>query len=157
MPPLVKTNVVASIQAQLQHQYDRTVAAAREAHGYATDQDSKAESKYDTRSLEASYLASGQAAKAEELAAALKLFTKAKFPGFAATDPIDLGALVQVKYPDRSKAAFLLVTQGGGIICEHEGSTVMVVTPGAPVFTKLQGRRVGDQLIDPEMEIIGVC
>ena len=72
MKAVEKAKVIRIVRAELEAQYRRVAAAAREAHGYATDPDSKAESKYDTRGLEASYLAAGQAAKADELAEAMK-------------------------------------------------------------------------------------
>ncbi|MCB1228664.1 MAG: hypothetical protein KDN19_00260 [Verrucomicrobiae bacterium] len=153
---MIKADVIAALRAQLQSQYDRMLAAAREARGYATDQDSKAESKYDTRSLEASYLAVGQAAKADELAVALDTFRPESFRDFAEIEPIDLGALVEVVYPDRAKATFLLAPHGGGMMIDLDGVTVMVITPGAPVFGKLAGKRADDELADPPMKIARV-
>ena len=41
--------------------------AAKSHRDFATDQEFKAESKYDTRALEASYLASAEAKRVEEL------------------------------------------------------------------------------------------
>ncbi len=151
-----KPAVILALRAQLQAQYDRLLAAARESRGYATDQDSKAESKYDTRSLEASYLAAGQAAKADELADALEVFRPESFRSFSESDPAELGALVEVVYPDRARAAFLLASQGGGMMTECEGVTVMVVTPGAPIFGKLAGNSAGDEVADPPMKIARV-
>ena len=48
--------------------------SARAAHAEATDEQSKAENKYDTRGLEASYLAHGQSRQAAETAEALEQF-----------------------------------------------------------------------------------
>lgn len=154
-----KPTVILALRAQLQAQYNRLLAAARESRGYATDQDSKAESKYDTRSLEASYLAAGQAAKADELAEALEVFRPESFRSFLGSDPADpadLGALVEVVYPDRARAAFLLASQGGGMMTDCDGVTVMVVTPGAPIFGKLTGKSAGDEVVDPPMKIARV-
>lgn len=148
-----KTALILTLRNQMREQYDRILAAAREARGYATDQDSQAESKYDTRSLEASYLAAGQAAKADELAAALDGFRPETFPAFSPNDAIGLGALVEITYPDRTRAAFLLASRGGGMMSDHEGITVMVVTPGAPIFARLAGKRTNDKIDDPPMKI----
>lgn len=154
MKPIDKAAVIRTVRNELVSQYARVVAAAREAHGYATDPDSKAESKYDTRSLEASYLAVGQSEKAEELAAAIRSFQPEAFPPSSEDRCAELGAVLQVRYADQSIAVFLLATQGGGISCEWEGRPVMVVTPSAPVFQKLQGKRVGDRISAPDLEIL---
>jgi len=69
-----KSALLERIRAELRARFERLAAAAREAHAAATDPGSKAESKYDTRNLEASYLATGQARQVEELAAAIRIF-----------------------------------------------------------------------------------
>ena len=48
--------------------------AARAAHAEATHEQSKAENKYDTRGLEASYLARGQSRQAAEIVQAIEQF-----------------------------------------------------------------------------------
>lgn len=70
----MKALLFDAIREELRAQLLRLKQAAQEAHAAATDAGSKAESKYDTRNLEASYLASGQAKQVEELADALRLF-----------------------------------------------------------------------------------
>ena len=156
MKAVEKAKVIRIVRAELEAQYRRVAAAAREAHGYATDPDSKAESKYDTRSLEASYLAVGQSEKADELAAAIRSFQPEAFPPFSKDQAADLGAVVHVRYPDRSSAFFVLATRGGGVSCELEGSSIMVVTPSTPVFQALEGGRSGDRVPDPGFEILSV-
>ena len=48
--------------------------AARASHAEATHESSKAESKYDTRGLEAAYLAGGQARQAREILDSIKFY-----------------------------------------------------------------------------------
>ena len=64
----MKDRLLDAIRAELRARFDRLTRAAKDAHAAATDPGSKAESKYDTRSLEASYLAAGQARQLEDLA-----------------------------------------------------------------------------------------
>jgi transcription elongation GreA/GreB family factor len=113
--------------------------AAGDARASATDGENKSEGKYDTRGLEASYLAAGQADQALELGAAISSLESMKLTGFAPGDPVDLGALVAVKsggFTDR----YFIVPAGGGI--EIDGVTTL--TPGTPLGKLLQGRSVGD-------------
>lgn len=69
-----KRKVIERIREEFQLQFEMLKRAADTAREDATDAESKAESKYDTQGLEASYLAAGQADRAEDLAQALQAF-----------------------------------------------------------------------------------
>lgn len=150
-----KSEILQQIRDELQSQYERIAGAATEARDYATDDGSRAEGKYDTRGLEASYLAAGQAAKADELAEAIRIFTTLDLPDFGDSDPIDLGALVKIEF-EGTHTFYLLAPRGGGIICEHEGTELTVLTPNAPLFEKLENLRAGDAIPDSPMTILSV-
>ena len=66
-----KRALIKKIIAQLASGLDAYVRAARAAHAEATHEQSRAENKYDTRGLEASYLARGQSQQAAEIEAAV--------------------------------------------------------------------------------------
>src|SRR3981081_1893222 len=70
--------------------------AARTSHAEATHESSKAENKYDTRGLEAAYLAGGQARQAKELMDAIAIYESLAVRNFAPDEPIDLTALVEL-------------------------------------------------------------
>ena len=57
--------------------------AARASHEEATHESSKAESKYDTRGLEAAYLAGGQARQAREILDSIKAYEALPTRSFA--------------------------------------------------------------------------
>ena len=59
-----KSQLVREILAALSDSLGLLEKAARASHAEATHESSKAESKYDTRGLEAAYLAGGQARQA---------------------------------------------------------------------------------------------
>jgi uncharacterized protein (DUF2345 family) len=82
-----KSALLERIRVELRSQFERLAQAAREAHAAATDPGSKAESKYDTRSLEASYLATGQAKQVEELEHWSKPISTAKPPSSYSPPP----------------------------------------------------------------------
>ena len=69
-----KSAVLDSILARLDTELEALMRGARASFAAATDPDSKAENKYDTRTLEASYVARGQAQRVEELQQALRGF-----------------------------------------------------------------------------------
>jgi hypothetical protein len=144
-----KAALLNRIREHLSQRLERLTQAARDAHAAATDPGSKAESKYDTRSLEASYLASGQAKQVDDAADAVSLFAKLTLPDFDMEDPIDAGALVEIDL-DGEPSHFLLVPAAGGVTIEDEGREITLLTPASGLYRKLLGCKVGDSIEDPD-------
>ncbi len=138
-----KTGLLRAIVETLEAELDAAVREARAASDAATDPDSKAENKYDTRALEASYLARGQARRVTELQESLRdllAFAAAPPP---TGGPAALGSLVTLETPDGPLAYFLCPAAGGAEV-PHEGRTITLLTPASPLGRKLAGRRAGD-------------
>lgn len=151
----MKSALLEKIRADLRARLEVLTRAAVEAHAAATDPGSKAEGKYDTRSLEASYLAAGQARQVEELAEALRVFETLSLPDFDIEDPIDAGALVEADLSG-STVFFLMAPASGGLVVEQEGSEVTLLTPASLLYQKLLGLRTGDALDDPPLLVTEV-
>lgn len=136
-------------------------SAYRSALEGATHAEARPENSKDTRALEQSYLARGQAVRVEALrgdVAVLDAFVKNKKKG-ETEGLIALGSVVCVK--ENETVAWLFVAPcGGGTLLA--GETVRVITPGAPLGRALIGRmagecieaRVGGQ--SRELEVISV-
>jgi len=146
----MKDRLLDAIRAELRARFDRLTRAAKDAHAAATDPGSKAESKYDTRSLEASYLAAGQARQLDDLARDLGLFDAVTLPDFGMEDPVDAGALVEADLHGES-TWFLLAPAAGGLEITHDGLEITLLTPESALYQKLLGLRTGDQLDDPPL------
>ena len=71
---MTKRELLDRIVARLESELAALTRAALATHAEATDEENKAEDKYDTRGLEASYLAHGQSKAADEVAQALAQF-----------------------------------------------------------------------------------
>jgi transcription elongation GreA/GreB family factor len=140
-----KRALLDRILARLQSELDMLTQAALATHAEATDEENKAEDKYDTRGLEASYLAIGQSKAAEEAAQAVAQFAALAARDFRPSEPISLGALVMLETNGRSTYYFM-GPRAGGTEIEHEGRTIMVITPQSPLGRQLMGRLEGDQL-----------
>lgn len=151
----VKSDLIERIRTELRSRLDRLANAARDAHAAATDADSKAESKYDTRTLEASYLAKGQAKNVEESADHVRIYEGWAPGDFDISSPIDAGALVEVDLQGDT-FYYLLGPAAGGMTLDYEGAELTVLTPESPLYQKLLGQSVGDFLEDPEMMITEV-
>ncbi len=145
----MKALLFDAIREELRAQLLRLKQAAQEAHAAATDAGSKAESKYDTRNLEASYLASGQAKQVEELADALRLFEAFDVMSIEKSEKIVMGSLVGTA----DSVWYLLAPSAGGLEIIHDGREVTVLTPSSPLFQKLLGKARRD-LIEGSTRVI---
>lgn len=118
--------------------------AARASHAEATHESSKAESKYDTRGLEAAYLAGGQARQAKEILDSIKAYESLVIKSFSAEEPIDLTALVELA-ANRSHSFYFIRPAGGGLEVELAGKEITVVTPQSPLGRSLMGKKAGER------------
>ena len=116
--------------------------AARASHVEATHESSKAENKYDTRGLEAAYLAGGQARQAREILDSIKLYQSLPLRDFARDDPIDLTAVVKLD-ADNSQAMYFIGPKSGGLEVKYDGQEIVVVTPQSPLGQNLIGKKAG--------------
>ena len=142
---LNKLSIVEQIIAALTADLDGYARSARAAHAEATDEQCKAENKYDTRGLEASYLARGQSRHAAEVAKAIQQFEALPIRQYMAADPIDVGAVVEL---ERSgvRTVYYIGQRAGGMEINLDGKTVQVITPQSPLGQQIVGRKKGDQL-----------
>lgn len=132
--------------AHLAAEVDAMTQAALATHAEATDDENKAEDKYDTRGLEASYLAHGQSKAAEEAALALAQFRALPARDFTATDPIGLGARVTLESRG-TRSHYFVGPRAGGTELDVAGELIMVITPQSPLGRQLLGRKVGESLM----------
>jgi transcription elongation GreA/GreB family factor len=146
-----KRALIKKIVTELTSGLDAYVRAARAAHAEATHEQSKAENKYDTRGLEASYLARGQSKQAAEIEAAITAFEKLDARAYISGEPIDLGALVELE-SSGEQTLYFIGPKAGGTEVVHQKREVLVITPQSPLGEQLMGRKQGDLL---QMNIAG--
>jgi transcription elongation GreA/GreB family factor len=136
----------------IQHIVDKLAAdlslyfkAASAARDEATHEQSKAENKYDTRGLEASYLARGQSKQAAELEQALHQFQALTLRDFGPETPVDIGALVELGV-GKEHSWYFIGPRAGGTEVTHAGNEITVITPQSPIGQLLVGRKQGEKL-----------
>ena len=139
-----KNLLLQQIVARLGDNLEVLTKAAQAAHVEATHESSKAESKYDTRGLEAAYLAGGQARQAKEILDAIKLYQSLPLRTFAAADPIDLTAVVKVAV-DGVSSMYFIGPKSGGLEVDYEGEELVVITPQSPLGQNLMGKTSGQR------------
>ena len=138
-----KKAVVEQVQAYLVEELDGILKAAKAAHDAATHEESKPEDQYDTRGLEASYLAGAQAQRAAELKQLLLMYRFLPLRELGKDDVACPTALVELEFGGK-RAFYFIAPQGGGLVTRVEGQPVQVITPQSPMGEAVLGKRVGE-------------
>lgn len=137
-----KATVLEKIINSLQHELETYIRAAKFSHAEATAEENRAENKYDTRGLEASYLAAGQANKVVELEGAITSFEELK--NMPAIDSIGIGALLELDQGGTTEFYFIGPTAGGTEV-EMDGTEILIITPESPLGSQLMGLEAGQK------------
>lgn len=138
-----KEKILTAILTELERDLATAIAAAKTAQEDATNEESKPENEYDTRALEASYVARGQAKRVAELKEALVLFKNLKLRSFTSIDPVSATALVEVESQGKKHMLFVM-SKGGGFSVTVEGVRIQVVSPSTPLGEALLHSKQGD-------------
>src|SRR4051812_38446615 len=138
-----KKKLVTTILAKLEQDLNTAIQAARAALDDATHEENKPENEYDTRGLEASYLAGAQAERAAQIEEQISLYKFLQIKSFGADEVISSTALVQVETNGRASFVFVM-SKGGGLVLQFDGQAVQVVTPNSPLGEAIIGLKAGD-------------
>jgi len=121
--------------------------AARAAHETATHEENIAENKYDTLGLEAAYLATGQARRAEAIRQAMAAWRQFRPGVYDAAKGIQLGALVCLVDADNRQQHLFLGPDGGSMTLMSDAQTVQVLSTDAPLAQAMLGKCEGDEVL----------
>lgn len=123
--------------------------AARAAHETATHEENIAENKYDTLGLEAAYLATGQARRADAIRQAMAHWRQFRPRPYDASKGIQLGALVCLVDADDQQHHLFLGPAGGSMKLVSGDQFVQVISSDAPLGRAMLGQREGDEVSIP--------
>ncbi|WP_018968953.1 hypothetical protein [Rubritalea marina] len=143
-----KSDIIQSILNTLQSDLDVLRRAALETHENSTDSQSQQEGKYDTRGLEASYLAEAQAAKVNLLEEQIGIIERLVLD-LDDDAPIAPGAMCTIS-TDTDAYGYLLLPAGGGLRVEFQGMVFTVITPDSPIGSALLGEVIGADVKMPD-------
>lgn len=157
-----KHKLRSAFLAKLGADLELITRAALLARDEAIDEESRAESKWDTRGQEAAYLAEGQAKIAGELSEAISLFRDLDITPALPPEQIRAGSVFVVNQPSGDMNAFV-APRAGGTEVTLEGKIFIVVTPTSPMGREALGKKAGDFITLPgrrkpqRFEIISTC
>jgi transcription elongation GreA/GreB family factor len=131
---------------RLAEDLERVEQAARAAHETATHEENIAENKYDTLGLEAAYLATGQARRAEAIRQAMAHWRQFRPHPYDASRGIQLGALVCLVDADGRQQQLFLGPDGGSMTLGSGTQLVQVISGEAPLGRAVLGKCDGDEV-----------
>ena len=147
MPLPDKQRVHQALLDKLSCDLTTAAGAAEATRRDATHAEAKPENDKDTRALEQSYLARGQAMRAEQLAEEREVLRFMPLPVFTSAASAQSGALVELEDDDDGGRRLLFMApHAGGSELNVEGMSVLVVTPASPLGSAILGRAVGDEV-----------
>lgn len=138
-----KKEILLRIIARLSQDLDILFNAARTAHEASTHAENQPDNKYDTLALEASYVAQGQANRAQELRKSIEIYRQLK-PHGSNIETVRLTSLVTLEDDEGKQRRLFIGPLEGGLKIEYEGEEIVVITPGSPLGKELLGKGAGD-------------
>ncbi len=136
-----KQKILDLLLEDLKKNLESLVHTALVAKDAATGEESKAENKYDTRGLEASYLAGAQAKRVEELRETIYKLQKIQLRNFDKTEAVGITAVVKVNIDGSIEKNFFILPSAGGQKVFVDGTTYHVITPESPVGSLFLGKK----------------
>lgn len=141
-----KKQLVDLVVTALSKQLQQAIDAANEAHAAAVDDQSVAETQYDTLAIEASYLAEGQSKRVIEFQHAIDAYKALELLEFNNDSYIALGALVQLSADSDANNWFFIGPAAGGFRCQIAQQNITVITPQSPMGIALIGKQLDDDI-----------
>ncbi|MEM9160369.1 MAG: transcription elongation factor GreAB [Verrucomicrobiota bacterium] len=142
---MTKEELLKEIIRQLEAELEHATQVATETAESATDDESRQEGKYDTRGLEASYVASAQANFVKDLRESLAALNSLHLRPFTSSDPIAISALVTT-LSSTGREQFFIAPAHGGLEIETETGPIMLITPHSPLGADLIGKIAGHKV-----------
>jgi transcription elongation GreA/GreB family factor len=139
-----KRALLAGLLAHVEGEIATMRKAAWDAAQAATHEEAKPENDKDTRALEASYLAAGQAERVRMLEVVVKVLAGLELRDIGKATPICASAVVTLEDEDGARTTFFMSPHGGGVRLALDGASVQVVTPQSPLGVALLGKLYGD-------------
>lgn len=128
-----KSILVQDILRHLANELSTLLYAAKQAHEDATDDQSVAETQYDTLAIEAGYLAEGQSKRALAIKNDITKLETLPLIDFNADISIKVSALVQLTEDKAKQHWFFILPVAGGYKGKFQGNTYTVISPLSPM------------------------
>lgn len=149
-----KKDIIQQVLQHLSKDLEATQLAANNAHLAAIDDQSIAETQYDTVAIEAGYLAEGQSKRVAEIKESIALFEKLHKKELNGFMKVKIGALVQLEKGVKNNDWLFIAPSAGGFRCEviekpnnEVINNITVITPYSPMGEALMNKEVDDEVL----------
>lgn len=143
-----KKELVQDLLLRLKEEIDQLQVIAKETHRGATHEEAKPENKYDTRAIEAGYLAGAQAKRLEELVSDFEALQRLVLIDFEEDAEIGLGALVEVSPTEapsqEARETYFILPMTGGHRLRSGEHQLRVISHLSPIGRELMGLTRGE-------------
>lgn len=137
-----KKNIIEQLISSLKNELAEVEAAARSTKDLVTADDLKSEGKYDTRAIEASYLASAQNKRVEEIKLDIQMLEDIELPEVPSTS-IQLGSLALIRCNNQERYYFISSTSGGSMLMVDDHA-ILVISVFSPIGNEALGLTAGE-------------
>lgn len=142
-----KRKLLDLVIKEVELRYEALAKSALEAKDAATNEESKAENKYDTRGLEASYLAGAQAERSEKLKESLFYLQKITDEDLVNKNKeVKLLSIVKLADEDNSERYLFITPAQGGIKVKMNQTDIQTITLSSPIGKLLLSKKLGDEV-----------
>jgi len=137
---LNKKLILDTLIENLKKELSEVESAANSTRDLATADDLKSEGKYDTRAIEASYLAGAQAKRVEEIKLDIQMLEETELQN---TPKLQMGSLALIEHNGQKRYYFLTSTSGGTMLT-IDGQPVLVISVFSPLGSEALGLTKGE-------------
>lgn len=157
-----KERLLAQIIDQLNADLRTAMAASAAAHAAAINTETQPDNKYDTLSLESSYIAQGHANRAQQLRLELNAYRKLVLVDAGGEPQVIMTSIVAIQYESGMERLLFIGPASGGMKLECDGKKIVIITPESPLCQSILGRETGDMVAlcsgaNNTFEIISIC
>lgn len=135
-----KKIILEKLIENLKNELSEVEGAAKSTRDLVSQDDLKSEGKYDTRAIEASYLASAQLKRVEEIKLDIQMLEEIELHK---TESLQMGSLALIEYNGNQRYYFLTSASGGSLL-NIDGKTVLVISVFSPLGNGALGLVAGE-------------
>jgi len=145
-----KKHLITNILQHLTKELANCRLAANNAHLAAIDDQSVAETQYDTLAIESAYLAEGQSRRIVEFELAIEaleqLSNQLEVANIEVNKVVKLGSIVQLADDEKFESWFFITPAAAGYRLSIDDKNFTVITPKSPMGFALMNKNVDDEV-----------
>jgi transcription elongation GreA/GreB family factor len=135
-----KKIILEKLIENLNKELSEVESAAKSTRDLVTSDDLKSEGKYDTRAIEASYLASAQLKRVDEIKTDIQMLEETEL---VSANKLQMGSLTLMEHKGNERYYFLTSTSGGAMLTV-DGHTILVISVFSPLGNEALGLKAGE-------------